>query len=149
VTALGGGVNAAGRDYDSAPTATQVTGLVDTMSRRPQLIRLVGSCLCLLVSGVFCQQFSDSQYRGLVFVAGIPSQELPALCMWLTRYSPIFLVLPPVVLFVGVIRLLRRREESAVVELLSQGVLVLSLILVVMCILAWQAPYLPPSGDPL
>jgi hypothetical protein len=51
------------------------------MSRRPQLIRLVGSCLCLLVGTVFCQQFSDYQFRALVFVAGIPSQELPALCI--------------------------------------------------------------------
>lgn len=119
------------------------------MSRRPQLIRLVGSCICLVVSSVFCQQFSEHQYRALVVVAGVEPQSLPDLCILLTRYAPLLLVIAPVVLLVGVTRLLRHRDESSTVELLSQGAFVLSLVLIVLCILVWQAPYSASAGDAL
>jgi hypothetical protein len=96
---------------------------------------------------VFCQQFSEYQYRALVFVAGMEPRALPEICLLLTRYSPLLLMLPPAVLLVGVTRLLRQSDESSFVELLSQGVLVLSFVLVVLCILVWQVPYTASAGD--
>ncbi len=113
------------------------------MSRRPQLIRLVGSCLCLLASAVFCHSFSGSQYHALVFGAGLAPQELPFVCVWLARYSAVLIGLPLVFVWFGMSRLLRSQGPSAVVELIAQTALVLALLLLIGCILAWQVPYAP------
>jgi len=111
------------------------------MSRRAQLVRLVGSSLCLLVSAVFCLQFSSFQYNSLVQGAGFSPQDLPWLCLWLVRYSPALLALPLLVLWLGVTGLMRRDGPSGTVELVAQTALVLALIIVVGCILVWQLPY--------
>lgn len=117
------------------------------MSRRPQLVRLVGSCLSMLVSAVFCQQFSNFQFDSLVRGAGFPPDELPTLCHWFLRYSPMLLALPMLMLWIGATVLLRRQGPSGVVELVAQVALVLAFIFVVVCILAWQVPYSIPVGE--
>jgi len=144
--AYGRGVTIGGLDFGQCrePPETWIT-----MSRKIQLIRLVGSCLCVLLSSVFCQQFSEFQYRAVVFIGGVPPESLPNMCIWFTRLSPLLLAIPPVALLVGATRLLSQREPSPLVELLSQAMLVLSLALIVVCILVWQAPYATPTGDAL
>jgi hypothetical protein len=111
------------------------------MSRRAQLVRLVGSSLCLLVSAVFCQQFSSFQFNALVDGAGFSAQDLPWLCLWLARYSPALLALPLLTLWLGITGLMKREGPSGAVELVAQTALVLALIIVVGCILVWQLPY--------
>ena len=64
------------------------------MSRRSQLIRLAGSCLCLLASVFFCHRFSAFQYDALVFGAGFEPRDLPTMCIWFVRYSPLLLAMP-------------------------------------------------------
>lgn len=117
------------------------------MNRRLQLIRLVGSSLCLLASILFCRQFSAFQFDALVFGAGVPPHRLPAACLWLTHYSPMLMVLPLAMLWVGAARLIRNPVESALAELLAQVALVLAFILLTVCILAWQVPYAPEAGS--
>jgi hypothetical protein len=111
------------------------------VSRKPQLIRLAGSCLCLLVSVFFCHRFSGFQYDALVFGAGFEPRDLPSLCIWFARYSPLLMAMPIVILWVGATRLVRRSKEDALVELLAQLALVAAVLLLVACILAWQVPY--------
>lgn len=117
------------------------------MSRRAQLVRLVGSNLSLLVSAVFCQQFSSFQFDSLVHGAGFPPQELPSICLWLVRYSPALLALPLLFLGIGVTGLLKRDRPSGRVELVAQTALVLALVIVVGCILVWQQPYASVPGE--
>lgn len=117
------------------------------MSRRPQLVRLVGACLSLLIGTVFCQQFSRFQFNALVRGAGYPPEELPTLCIWFLRYTPMLMVLPLMMLWIGATLLLRRKGPSGTVELCIQTALVLALVLIVVCILAWQVPYAPPLGE--
>ena len=117
------------------------------MSRRSQLVRLVGSSLSLLVSAVFCQQFSSFQFNSLVHGAGFSPPQLPWLCLWLVRYSPALMALPLLFLWVGVAGLMKRDGPSGTVELVAQTALVLALIIVVGCILVWQLPYASPPAE--
>jgi len=117
------------------------------VARRIQLVRLVGSCLALLISVVFCHQFSNFQLHNFVYGAGIPVSHLPVSCRWLAVYSSWLLVLPPAFLLVGTRRLLREPTASVTVELLQLVTLLLALALVVGCILIWQVPYMMPAGD--
>jgi hypothetical protein len=116
------------------------------MSRRPQLVRLIGSCLSLLVGALFCQQFSRFQFDALVQGAGFPQEDLTILCNWFLSYSPILLALPMLMLWLGLVLLFRSQGPSGMVELCAQVALVLAFILVVICILAWQVPYAIPAG---
>jgi len=117
------------------------------VARRIQLVRLVGSCLALLIAVVFCHQFSNFQLHNFVFGAGFPLSHLPLSCRLLAVYSSWLLVLPPVILMVGTRRLLRERTASVTVEMLQLVTLLLALTLVVGCILLWQIPYTLPAGD--
>ena len=117
------------------------------MSRRAQLVRLVGSSLCLLVSAVFCHQFSSFQFNSLVHGAGFSPHDLPWMCLWLVRYSPALLVLPLLVLGLGITGLVKRDRPSGAVELVAQTALVLALVIVVGCILVWQLPYASPPTE--
>jgi hypothetical protein len=116
------------------------------MSRKPQLIRLAGSCVCLLASVFFCHRFSGYQYDALVFGAGFEPRDLPFLCIWFARYSPLLLAMPIVILWIGATRLVRRPKEGGLVELLAQIALVTALLLLIGCILAWQVPYAADLG---
>jgi len=116
------------------------------MSRRPQLIRLAGSCLCLLASVFFCHRFSAFQYDALVFGAGFEPRDLPTMCIWFVRYSPLLLAMPIVILWIGATRLVRRPQEDGLVELLAQLALVTAVLLLIGCILAWQVPYVADLG---
>jgi hypothetical protein len=128
---------------DSADSGTPARRIA---ARRVQLIRLVGGCLTMLVAVVFCQMFSSSQYDALVFGAGILPEELPGMCLLFARSSQWLLLLPVVVLWIGIRALVRDREQSTFVEVVAQTALLIALLLVAMCILAWQAPYSPAAG---
>ncbi len=116
----------------------------ETAARRLQLVRLVGSCLGLLVGVVFCHQFSTYQIQNFVFGAGVPASNLPAVCRWFATFSTWLLLLPPAILLVATRRLLRSPNQSPVVELLIQLTVLLTVVLVLGCILAWQMPYAIP-----
>jgi hypothetical protein len=115
--------------------------------RRIQLVRLVGSCLALLISAVFCQQFSSYQLHNFVYGAGFPPSHIPLSCQWFAAYSSWLLVLPPLILMVGARRLVREKIASVTVEVLLVVTLLLALTLIVGCILIWQVPYLMPAGE--
>lgn len=118
------------------------------MTRRVQLIRLVGSCLILLIGVVFCQLYSASQMNFLVHSAGLTGAELPAPCLFFSRYSMWLAVLPMVLFAGGVYRLLHKQTSpSSTAEVLSQLALVLAFVLVVTCILAWRLPTYFPVAD--
>lgn len=119
----------------------------ETAARRLQLVRLVGSCLGLLIGVVFCHQFSTYQIQNFVYGAGIPASHLPAVCRWLATSSTWLLLLPPAILWVGTRRLLKSPTQSPVVELFNQLTLLLTVTLVLGCILAWQVPYAVPLGE--
>jgi hypothetical protein len=122
-------------------------GRESSIARRIQLVRLVGTCLALLVSVVFCQQFSSYQLHNFLYGGGFPPSHIPLSCRWLAAYSSWLLVLPPIILVVGARRLVRERTVSVTVEVLQVATLLLALALVVGCILIWQVPYLVPSGE--
>lgn len=109
--------------------------------RRVQLVRLVGGCLVLLTSVVFCLEFSRFQVAGLVSGAGYPLSRLPRSCTLFALYSQWLLLLPPLLLAIGIHRLLRERTESVRVEIVQQVALLLAAVLVLTCIVAWQVPY--------
>jgi len=111
------------------------------MARRVQLVRLVSACLVLLASVVFCLEFSRFQLAALVTGAGYPVSRLPRACSFLAFSSHWLLCLPPLVLALGIHRLLRERAESARVEMVLQAAVLLAVALVLGCIVAWQAPY--------
>jgi hypothetical protein len=116
------------------------------MTRKTQLVRLVGACLCLLLGVVFCHQFSWFQLGAFVYGAGFEPEDLPLVCLWFARYSVVLLALPPLILWLGLSRLMRSAKISTAVEVLSQLALVTALALVVACIIAWQLPYMGPAG---
>lgn len=119
----------------------------ETAARRLQLVRLVGSCLGLLIGVVFCHQFSTYQIQNFVYGAGIPASHLPAMCRWFATSSTWLLLLPPAILWVGTRRLLKSQTQSPAVELFNQLTLLLTVTLVLGCILAWQVPYAVPVGE--
>ncbi len=119
----------------------------ETAARRLQLVRLVGSCLALLFGVVFCHQFSTYQIQNFVYGAGIPVSHLPALCRWFAFFSTWILLLPPAILWMGTRRLLRSPTSSPSVEMLNQITVLLTVVLVLGCILAWQVPYAMPVGE--
>jgi hypothetical protein len=111
------------------------------MARRVQLVRLVGACLALLASVVFCLEFSRFQLAALVTGAGYPVSRLPRACSFLAFSSHWLLFLPPLLLALGIHRLLRKRTESAGVEIVLQAAVLLAVVLALACVVAWQAPY--------
>jgi hypothetical protein len=115
-------------------------------NRRPQLIRLTGSCLAMLASVFFCHRFSGFQYDSLVLGGGTDPRSLPAICHWFVRYSQIAIAVPIIILWAGAVRLVRRSSEDALVEALAQLALIAALLLLIFCILAWQIPYLVDVG---
>jgi hypothetical protein len=132
----------------SSPPASEASNIPERRiaARRVQLVRLVGGCLTMLVAVVFCQMFSSYQYDALVFGAGILPEELPGMCLLFARSSQWLLLLPVVVLWIGIRALVRDREQSTLVEVVAQTAVLVALLLVAMCILAWQAPYSPAAG---
>jgi hypothetical protein len=117
------------------------------VTRRIQLVRLIGSCLVLLAAVFFSHEFSTMQLDAFVYGAGYPIDDLPSVCIWFARYSTWALLLPPVFAWAGIRRLVRDRHPSTAVELLSQVTLLLALGLVLGCILAWQLPYVIFEGE--
>ena len=110
------------------------------MTRQVQLVRLVGACLILLVGVVFCIEFSGYQVAGLAGV-GFQDARLPAACRFFARSAHWLLLAPPLLLAIGLHRLLRDRVASVSAEIAQQIALLLAALLVLACILAWQAPY--------
>jgi hypothetical protein len=115
--------------------------------RQVQLVRLVGACLVLLSSIAFCLEFSRFQIAGLVSGAGYPMARLPRACTLFALHSQWLLLLPPVLLAIGIRRLLRERTESVQVEIVNQIALLLAAILFLTCIVAWQLPYASMSVE--
>ncbi len=118
-----------------------------SVGRKLQLVRLVGACLGLLFGVVFCHQFSGFQLQNFVYGAGISASQLPPACRWFAFQSPWLLILPPVILLVGSRRLLRERTPSVYLEVLQMVTVLLAVVLVLGCILAWQVPYAVPVGE--
>lgn len=110
------------------------------MSRQLQLVRLVGACLILLAAVVFCIEFSGYQVAALAGV-GIGGLRLPAICRFFAGTSHWILLAPPLLLAIGLQRLLRERTESVGAEIVQQLAVVLAVILILGCIVAWQIPY--------
>lgn len=123
------------------------TDRASAVGRKLQLIRLMGACLALLVGVVFCHQFSGFQLQNFVYGAGIAASQLPAVCRWFAFQSTWLLILPPVILLVGTRRLLREPNPSAYVEVLQMVTILLTVVAVLGCILAWQVPYAVPVGE--
>ena len=120
---------------------------VEAVSRKRQLVKLVGACLGLLFGVVFCHQFSAYQVQNFFYGAGIPASHLPAICRWFAFQTTWLLVLPPAILLVGTRRLLRERTASVYLEVLQLVTVLLAVVLVLGCILAWQVPYAVPVGE--
>lgn len=117
------------------------------MTRRVQLVRLVGACLVLLVGVLFCLEFSRFQLAALAAGTGYPMARLPRACSFFAGSSHWLLLLPPLLLALGLRRLLRERAESVQVEVLQQAAVVLAVLLVLGCIVAWQVPYVTMSVE--
>lgn len=111
------------------------------MTRRVQLVRLVGACLVLLVGILFCLEFSRFQVAALAAAGSYPMSRLPRVCSLFAGSSHWLLFMPPLLLALGLRRLLRERSESVQVEVVQQVAVVLAVILVLGCIVAWQIPY--------
>ena len=109
-------------------------------------MRLIGSCLALLASVFFSHQFSSLQLDAFVNGVGYPVHALPRLSVWFASYSGWAILLPPVIAWAGIRRLISERNGSTAVELLSQAALLLALIVALGCILAWQLPYVVSGG---
>ena len=116
-------------------------------SRKLQLVRLLGACLVLLTGVVFGHQFSGYQLHNFMYGAGVPPSHLPQLCRWFAFYSQWLMLMPPAILLVGTRRLLRDRVPSASVEVLVMATLLLTVVLVLGCLLAWQVPYSVSVGE--
>ena len=132
---------------ESGPPDTGEQPRVQAVGRKRQLVKLVGACLGLLFGIVFCHQFSGYQVQNFFHGAGIPASHLPAICRWFAFQSTWLLVLPPVILLVGTRRLLRERTASVELDVLHLATVLLAVVLVLGCILAWQAPYAAPVGE--
>jgi ABC-type multidrug transport system permease subunit len=114
------------------------------MNRRIQLTRLTGSSLLLLIAGYFSHQFSRFQLTGFVNLGGYRVHDLPAVCLFFARFSVFALLLSPLVFGFGVWLLSRQESPSARVECVSVAAVLLAMLLVAGCLLAWQLPYLAP-----
>jgi len=101
----------------------------------------------LLGAVFFSHLFSSMQIDAFVYGVGYPVALLPTLCIWFARYSAWAVLLPPMIAWVGARRLIRERQPSTAVELLSQLTLLLALVLVLGCILAWQLPYVGSGAE--
>lgn len=110
------------------------------MTRQVQLVRLVGACLLLVAAVVFCIEFSAAQVAGLAG-AGLGLSRLPGACRFFATSAHWLLLAPPLLLALGLHRLLRQRAESVATEMVQQLALLLAAVLVLACVLAWQAPY--------
>jgi hypothetical protein len=131
-------------DIASSTGARPPASAVD---RTIQLVRLVGACLALLAAVVFCHRFSGFQLQNFVFQAGIPASHLPPMCRLFAFHSPWMMLLSPLVLAVGARRLIRERTASVYVEVLLMVTVILAIVVVLGCILAWQVPYTVPTGE--
>jgi hypothetical protein len=132
---------------DEIPSDSGASPRGSTVDRRIQLIRLVGACLGLLAAVVFCHRFSSYQMQNFVLGAGVPVSHLPTMCSWFAFHSFWLLLLPPLVLLVGARRLIRERAASTYVEVLLLVTVLLAVVMVLGCILAWQVPYTMPTGE--
>jgi hypothetical protein len=91
--------------------------------------------------------FSAFQIRLLVTQAGIPPHHLPVLCLSFAHHSLVLMLLPVVLAAAGIHRLFRDASPSPGAELYAATALVLAVLLLVVCILAWQVPYATASGE--
>ena len=117
------------------------------MTKRVQLIRLSGACLCLLVGVSFCHAFSSFQANAFVYGVGVDPRSLPTLCVLFVRWSMLLMLAPPALFAFGLARLMKEPTPSPAAELCAAAALVLAILLVTVCILAWQVPYAVPVGD--
>jgi hypothetical protein len=117
------------------------------VTQKVQLIRLAGACLCLLVGVSFCHAFSNFQANAFVYGAGVDPRSLPTTCILFLRWSMLLMLAPPALFAVGLAKLMKNPAPSPAAELCTAAALVLAILLVTACILAWQVPYAVPVGD--
>lgn len=117
------------------------------MSRRTQLVRLTGSSVALLVAAVFASEFSRMQLNSFINLAGYGLSDLPMVCIAFARFSYLLLLVAPAVFGLGLAAVSRDSSPSVRVEIFSTCAWVLSLLVVVTCLLAWQLPYYSPVPE--
>ncbi len=117
------------------------------MSRRVQLVRLIGSSLALLIASLFASEFSRMQVRAFINLAGFGIGDLPSVCVVIARYSAFGLFLGPIAFGLGYLAISRDPSPSVRAEVVATTAFVLSILIVLACLLAWQLPYAAPVAE--